>query len=273
MTQPAFELVDADAQDADWFGLWAPAPPGPVSFGVGGEAEAAPPADTMVWRANLPADPAQAAGQLEAGEARLRATQSALNRAPNQIESFVARAQAQSAAGVSFSIGGDEAFTDQESELLYLLEEARTGQPPAVSFSVGEAAPESMRRASGHFKAAIDRLTRIISNFAWVETSVEGQLLARTVIDWTGDTNTLAQAELNARQAAHHRRTVALSVASRGLYLNTFVIVTQGALKLAPLLTTPGSAVLALPIAWKSVSQVLAEIGKYRALASQSEEN
>jgi hypothetical protein len=221
----------------------------------------------MVWRVNLPASPLEAATQLEAGEARLRETRAALNRAPDQIESFVARASQRSdATGVSFSLGGDETFTAQESELLYLLEEARTGEPPAVSFAVGEAAPDTLRQASAQFSAAIAKLTRILSNVA-------GQLLARTVIDWTGDTNTLAQLQLNATQVGQHRRTVALAVASRGLYLNTFVIVTQGALKLAPLLTTPGSAVLALPIAWKSVSQVLAEIGKYRVTQSQYKEN
>lgn len=272
MPQSPFEFVDAADQDGDWLGLWTPAAPEPVSFGLG-LAEAAPPVDAMVWRVNLPANPREAAEQLEAGEARLRETEAALNHAPEQIESFVARAQTRSTEGVSFSASGAETFSEPDNDLLYLLDEARTGQPPAVSFSVGEAAPDSLRQANAHFASALNKLSRIMSNFAWVETNVEGRLLARTIINWTGDTNTLGQAELSAQQITQHRRTVALSVASRGLYLNTFVIVTQGALKLAPLLITPGSALLALPIAWKSVSRVLAEVGQYRAIASQYKEN
>ncbi len=59
-----------------------------------------------------------------------------------------------------------------------------------------------------------------------------------------------------------------MAISSRNTLIRTFVAVTQGAVKLSALITTPGGAILALPVAWKYVNQILSEINAYKELAS-----
>ena len=90
--------------------------------------------------------------------------------------------------------------------------------------------------------------------------------MGETIVGWTGDTRTVWGAGAAPARLAWHTRSMALALASRAMLLRTFFLVTQDAAKLSVLLAVPGGAVLALPVAWKFVYQVLAEVGEYQKL-------
>jgi hypothetical protein len=64
-----------------------------------------------------------------------------------------------------------------------------------------------------------------------------------------------------------HRRALQQALATRHIVMHALVVTTGSAAKLALLLTTPASALLALPVAWKLVKQIMADIEKYKQIA------
>jgi hypothetical protein len=245
-------------------------PPLPGSQAVSFDAPALGVEEAPIWRVNLPADPQQAVQQLENTQARLQSSQEALDSVPDRIENLVNRSRAQARGEVSFAA---EPLPPAEAELLRLLNASgqtaiRAGQPE-VSFGLGQDLGAEIRKATEGFQQFTQRISRLVAHFAWVETQVAGHLLARTVVGWTGDMNTLWEEYLQPQQVDLHRHSLVLAITSRAAMLRTFIVTTQGAAKLSVLLATPGGAILALPAAWKYVNQILAELEKIRDLKTQ----
>jgi hypothetical protein len=245
-------------------------PPLPTSEVVSFGAPTPDVGQAPAWRVNLPADPAQAIRQLENTRAELQASQEALDNVPDRIESLVNRSQAEARGEVSFAA---ESLPAAEAELLRMLgaagQIAVRGEQPGVSFGLGQDLGAELRKATEGFQQFTQRISRLIAHFAWVETQVAGHLLARTVVGWTGDMNTLWEQYLQPEQIDLHRRSLDLAITSRAAMLQTFIVTTQGAAKLSILLAAPGGAILALPAAWKYVNQILAELEKIRDLKTQ----
>jgi hypothetical protein len=259
-----FEYVDPSGAGADPLGLWS-APPAAVSFDIGGAAAAD---EAPVWRANLPADAAAAAETMRRAEAQLAASAQALEGIPNRLDDFVARSRPRGEGAVSFDTA---AFAVEqgtpEAGLLGVMDSvhaAETGQP--VSFGVGEMAGEAWAQAKVQFQGFMDQVNREVLHFAWVETAVAGELVARTSVDWGGDADTVYSADITPDQLALHGRTLSLAAASRNLKLRMFTTITTGAAKIAILLATPAGAVMALPAAYKYVNQILGEARQYQEL-------
>jgi hypothetical protein len=222
------------------------------------------------WRINLPADPAQAIRQLDGAQAYLQSSQDALDSLPDRIENLVNRSQAQTRGEISFAAGPLPAA---EAELLQLLAASgrtaiQTGQPE-VSFGLGQDLRAELGKATEGFQQFTQKISRLVAHFAWVETQVTGHLLARTVVGWTGDMNTLWEEYLQPQQVDLHRHNLLLATTSRAAMLRTFIVTTQGAARLSVLLASPGGALLALPAIWKYVNQILAELEKIRDLKTQ----
>ena len=243
----------------DVFALWTTTPAvstEAISFGVGSA-----PADDApdLFPIDLPADPATAKALLSRYEEQIASADRALDAATDRLNVFV---HTQTAAP-SFSVGAPAAALGKpERAMLALLGEIQTGQP-AVSFGLGETIEAGVDKVAEQFQAFVDRLLRSVTHHAWVETRVQGQLVCRTTIGWTGDTDTIWQAGINPAQIELHRRTVNIAVASRNNNIRRFITAAQGAIKLSALLSTgPGGLVLAMPAAWKFVNQILAELGQ-----------
>jgi hypothetical protein len=232
-----------------------------VSFGIdSAEQEAVP-----VWRRDFPSDPDAADAELSASEALAQESLAELNMVPGRIDELIDRVQAESAGGVSFATTSMETLDEPEAELLDLLD---TINRPAVgvSFAVGGEDRSKIEQAFDQFGADMNHLLRLVTHFAWVETEIEGQLLGRSVVSWTGDLDTNWATGLEAEVYQLHKRSLKQALGTRNIALHAVTITAQSAAKLTVLLAAPGGALLALPVAWKFVKQILADIQKYKDL-------
>lgn len=248
----------------DLFGAWqvsalAPAP------GVSFDTQSAGPEAAPIFRLELPADARRAAARLDEEEVRLRAVQAALADVPQRVDRLVQQAQVSGGVGVSFA-AAETTLPEPEAEALELLHAL---EMPAVglSFAVEGEQRRSLDQAYEDFRADMDNLFRLVSNFAWVETRQAEALVGRTVVSWSGDLSTTWKLGLPPENQDLHRRSLQQALATRHIVMHALVVTTSSAAKLALLLTTPASAVLALPVAWKLVKQIMADLEKYKQIA------
>ncbi len=255
----------ANARAITLWDFWTAVPDSSLAF----EASGAGATEMPVWRVNLPADSRAAEKVLGQGERRWSRVDSALDQALVRLASFQASTRdGQAAPGgtVSFDAQAAQALPAPERNLLEMLQGVEQAQLPA-SYGLMEdvAGRLGWGQAAQEFQSFLDRLTQTLAFYAWVETNVEGRLLGRTAVTWTGDMRTNWREGLDATQAKLHYRTLALALASRNSLLRTISLASRGALMLATLpalLATPGGALVALPAAWKFINQVLEELDR-----------
>jgi hypothetical protein len=217
------------------------------------------PLEVPLWRVNLPADHDLSATKLALGETRLDASRQGLAAVPDRLHRIGALAKARP-AGLAFGISAAaKNLAQPEVELLTFLDEIQGNGAP-VSYGFRETLTAGWEEATQNFEALVKQLVQFIAHYAWVESLVDGQLLGRTVVSWTGDVKTAWQAGVLPAQAALHQRALALALASRNNLIRTFVMAADAAVKLSLLSAMPGGAVLALPAAWKFINHVLAEV-------------
>lgn len=237
-------------------------PSGGIAFGPAeGDSEAGVPR----WQVDLPADAELAEAQLKQSEQVMALSNQRLEEMPDRFDQLVSLAQKPRQVSFGVDLAGT-AIGDPEVEALRLLGvlEPQT----AVSFGLLDVPRETWDQARSQFQNAIDRILRLVVYYAWVETRMAGHMLARTMVGWSGDVDTLWELNLTASQFNLHKRSLSLAITSRNTLIRTLVTATQGAVKLSALITTPGGAVLALPVAWKYVNQILSEVNKYQETAA-----
>lgn len=258
-----FELSLPNEEPVGLVGPWEAGAPAPVSF-VAGESA---PLDAPVWKVSLPEDPFAAEQALSEAEAQIAAAEAALNEIPARLEA-VTSAQPRGSQ-VSFEAAPHRIETDSpEASMLDLLGHARSLEQgrTVISYGMTDFASEAWEQARVQFEAFVGQIQREMLHFAWVETNVAGRVLARTTVGWSGDNNTAWLDGVAADQVAIHRRALQVAIKSRALRMRIFATVTGGAAKLSILLSTPAGAVLALPAAWKYVTDILAQIKSYQTL-------
>ena len=264
MSDTLFEYIDPSSGTVvEPTGLWE-ARTAAVSF----EAGAALADEAPVWRVNLSRDSrVNEQGFLQARK-RLAAAQQALESAPGRLDEFVQRSARGSEGQVSFSV--PEAGSP-EAELTSLLDECRLAGSGTVSFGVGEEMSGALEKAKASFEAFAQSISREMLHFAWVETQVESELIARTSVRWSGNSHTLYNAGITPPQVVQHGQSLHLASASRSLKIRMFTTIATGAVKLTTLLASGGGAVLALPMAYQYVTQILAQVKEYQALQGSSQ--
>ena len=262
---PALETVP------NIFEVWQAAPDPSIEAVSFGATSTEPAADISVWRLNLPADPNSAVAQLNQAETQIQATENVLNAIPQQLDQFVQRQQTTSDGATSFSTSDTTDLTLAEIDMLELLETVQQNygveDEQAVSFGLGDKLGD-WGQVNDQFQALVQRLQRLLNHYAWVETRVQDELLGQTIVSWTGDMRTAWEVDVGSDQQALHYRSLKLALASRQTMLRIIVIASEGAAKLSTLLTMPGGALLALPVAWKYIDEILTEINQYRAIST-----
>jgi hypothetical protein len=222
----------------------------------------------LLWRADLPAELRLAHAHLADAETRVHTSQTALAGATHRLEGFLEARQ----AGMAFGLpAGDRATGQPEAALAGLLEEIQAGRG-TVSFGVGAWLGGGWAQATQQLQAVVTRLRHLVSDYVWVETRVHEELLGQTTVGWSGGVQTVWRRGLTADEVMLHQRTLALALQSRHTMLQTLVLATRCAGRLASLsllLSTPGGVLLALPAAWKFINEVLAEVGRARSQTSE----
>ena len=241
------------------FGLWQVSVPSELE-GVAAGGVVAEEEEGQVWTVGLP--PAQAAAEqsLADREGRMGKIERHLDDLAGSLDEFAAvfeQAQRLPTEELPF-----KAAPARRPELV--PEEARMWGA-LESLQVG-AITEDWRQAARQLQMLLGELSRTVSHFAWVETQSGGQLVGRTAVGWTGDFDTTWQAHAAPSQFALHRRSLALALASRDALLNTFVLTAQTMAKLSTLVAVPGGFVLALPVIWRFINNVLKDYEAYEAL-------
>jgi hypothetical protein len=266
--QAQFEVRDSSLAELtdDLFGLWEVSAPEAaraepsgvaeeVAFGTMGTAAARP---EQTWSIGLPPDPSDAARHLGQRESRLRTVEHNLADLGLHLDEFtevlttIPRVPGEEAA-FGLELAGLPPLTPEEYGLKEDLDSLRRKMKPA-----------GWQEASRQFRHLLDEVGKSVAHFAWVETKEEEQFLGHSVVDWTGDLNTLWWSAASRAQRGLHERSLTLALASRGALLYTFVLTTRTVAKLPALMTMPGGFVLALPVVWRFINQVLKEYQAYQ---------
>ena len=230
-----------------------------------------------IWRLDVPADRGRAGARLDQIEAELAAYERALDAAGSRLDAFIIQRE----TGTDVSFAGATIGTEAppaERELAALLDVAAglpgpSGTEPspsqAVSFEAGERALPRWDDVADELARFATQVQRFLAHYAWVETQLDGMLLARTTVSWTGDVRTTwAQASLAADPGVH-RRALVLALRSRAAMLRMFLLVVTGAVRIVPLLSVPGGAILALPAVWRFINQVRSELERQSHLTQE----
>ncbi len=256
---PIFETTTSDP-----FDLWETAPQ-PVSFALGDENPAAPGPVELVYSVNLPVGFEASRQALAEQESRFAQLDGALDSVPARLEALVTRLQAvrpEGPGGVSFALPASEADSTPEGELLALLAEsdsaARSGSgPEEISFALNEPDSAASREARSGFERFLAQLNHEVLHFAWVETKISNQCIARTEVGWSSAAKTFWAAGLSTEQSALHQRALSLTLRTRQVKLRLFATVASGAAKVA-VLTAAGTPVAALPAVYQYVTKLIA---------------
>lgn len=248
----------------NWQGIASPAPAGEVSFGL-------ETVEVSRWQMNLPANTQEADDLLAQSEAQVHSTGQALEETPSRLDRFIAELGSHKEGPVSFDLSTETAaaLPPAESELLNWLEAV---QPEPVSFGLPALPRKELLDASVQVQQTLAGMLQQVLYLAWVETNLGKRTLARTVVSWGGDSDSVWSPLLLPDEITLHRRSLRLAVVSRLALLRLIMTVTQGAAKISVLIAAPGANLLALPAAWKFVNRILAEIEAYKSNLSEAQE-
>jgi hypothetical protein len=256
----------------DPLGLWNPTlSTEALSFGLGDESN---PSTGPVYRVNLPASAAESARIMDGTETAFAQIETALDQVPARLDGLVQRTREniqRKSTTLSFDVSSEEQETGLEGDLLSQLADVdRTvlgvGKDGEVSFGLGETIGDVFSASKKQFDALITQIDRDVLHFAWVETIMAGQLIARTIVDWSGDAQTVWQDGCSDEQAILHQRNLWVVTKTRGLRFRLFITASSGAAKVASLMVTPGGAVLALPAVYQYVMKILAQTRELQSI-------
>lgn len=264
---PVFETIGS----SDPLGLWDSAPQS-FSFDIGDDntLESAEP----VYRVNLPENAEASSSALAENLANFERMNAALDEIPLQLDGLVRRVQAirQTAPhAVSFAAADILRETGPESELLSLLAisdsaSLSANEQEGASFGLMDEAGEALIQAKEKFEGFVEQVNHEFLHFAWVETKIGSQLIARTEVGWNGDSTTIWTEAPPPEQTSLHQRTLIFASRTRNLKLRLLLTVAGGAAKMAALFITPGGAVLALPAVYQYVVKILTQVRQLQSI-------
>lgn len=300
-TAPANAVSATAPAAADPFGLWrAPtaadvvtavaAPvavpePGAESFSLPGAAvpvsfSGAP---SAIWTLSLTSGPQgkpDIAPELERLAGQVHSIETGLAAAVPRAEAFLsARAQPAQPAAESFSAppapappgapatlgaaGGAGALPPPETGLALAFAVLEPSAESAISFGAPGGLPASIDWDALYQRLTtlFDSVNRQLLHFAWVDTTLDGRLVARTTVNWGGDFASTWLSGLSPDLISAHCRSVELATASRLASLRAILTASQIAGKIALALTTPLGPIQALSLAWQFLSSIISQSG------------
>jgi hypothetical protein len=254
MKHPQFRLLAPAAVEQDvGLGVWEVGDdPSTAARLAEGEPHTMP--EVAAWSIALPDHLSDAETGIRAAVARSREIERVLNGAPGRLDRFLRQAASRSASPAD--VDSCARWQRPEQELLLLAGQLKRGIPPVDTRTFGLPSWSEICR---RFQAFVRQVERFVLHFAYVETERRGELIARTVVSWTGDfRNTLWRTDHNLTSL--HVRSVALAMQTRWSWLRIIQLAAEGAAKISAALSIPFGTLAAVPLAWWYLQRILDEL-------------
>jgi hypothetical protein len=201
------------------------------------------------WRIDLPHNMADAQHALREQNEALAQDQTAIAEAVARLRAFIDDYQPDAGAAKAL---------EPSPEAVLREHLAQAGAQSKDLF-------DSLGDIRSEFNQFVQRVREFVSDFASIETTQAGVAIARTKVNWTGDVQTLWQADITRAQGDLHRQNVHVALARRGLLMRLMVVISTGAAKIVIRLATPGAQLLALPAIFQFIKDVIAEVRQFKA--------
>ncbi len=222
---------------------------------------------TTVWRVDLPSALNQTSTVLSQPARTLRLAEAALPLAEDRLERFTS----QRTQGVELFDG--QALSPQ-ADLSASAErqlDARLGwldmeASEARSFGASEQYAE-LKLLAESAQGFLEGLRRSLTNFAWVETTVEGRVIARSQVAWQGDFKSGWVSGVNPRKRQQHLAALRIAIETRQIWIRIGLITASGATRLSTSLASGLGSIFAIPFTLAFIRDVLAE---YQRMIIQS---
>ena len=239
MNATSFALTGIDLpQGRDPLGVWSLEPPEATAF-AGHETGD----DSLIWRVRLP-DSTQEANRILQSQLRtVTDKRSALQALETMFPHMT--------PGVNWN--PEDRTVESALWRGVVLARSMTTADSTVR-SLGAAPNELIGRA----KTLFERIRRLLTGLAWVETERSGAVVGITRVNWRGDFKTTWSPDASEESMGLHLKSVRLALASRLALLQMVTVVVGGALVLASRASVPGGQVLLIPVVYGYVLDILA---------------
>lgn len=218
--------------------------------------------EMITWRMDLPGTLSSANQILKQSEQQLPISEQALENVSGRTETLATQIINGGTGNLSFDVTGE---SSAEAELFELLNQL-SPNIGGVTFDISERSTPNWQEAHNLFQSSLSRLNRVFTQYAAVETSIQGSLIGNTIVSWSGKYQTSWQSGVDPGSIFLHQRSLKIAMASRRLFLSMFSVSALSAARLSVLLAIPGGALLTLPAIWKFVTRIVSEIEKYQHL-------
>lgn len=127
------------------------------------------------------------------------------------------------------------------------------GRAPALLRAASGALHGLWHRARGDAADVFDQLGLLLEGGAIETRGADGRYVARTMVDWSGDLQTVWTPGRAGWEVALHRESVAVALRAREAALDGVAAAARGAARLTALVAAPAqtAAVMTLPLAWR----------------------
>jgi hypothetical protein len=223
----------------DPLGVWTVPDGAARSFSVD---EGVAPVEMPVWEIKLPADGAEAAGEL-AG------TLEYLGASAQRLQQLQYKLAGLDPIGTSF--GGTEGISPAEGQLLMAVENLRS-----PSFSAGEDDSWLMQQ----WMAFVEQVKQSLAGYARIQSDWGGAPLGATQVDWLGNFQTRWLTMVTPEGRDLHCQVVRAALTSRLSWFKLVGTVTVGAAGLALKASIPGGQLLLAPAVWRFVTDVIRDV-------------
>ena len=244
----------------DALGFWRTAPL-IVSYAVGDDQD-----DRMLWEVDLPQELGSSKQIMEEELESLHLTRQVLPAAAELIHAYLENEQNPGKMGnESFSISAVE-----DSPALAELSEWMMLADAEMDFSLTGEIEKKLRQAVSELDAFTAQIRSALSQMAVVQTTAGGRLIGVTTVAWLGNVSTRWRPGLDIGQAALHRQSVEMALTTRHSWIRLAGLVSVSATRLIAAASSGIGLVTALPMAYRTITQLVREIRTLRQVQSRA---
>lgn len=244
----------------DALGFWRTVPLN-GSYAVGDDRD-----DSILWEVDLPQELGLSKQIMEVELERVHLTQQVLPAAADLMHAYL---QNERTAGKieddSFSIPAvEDSLALAELSAWMMMADAE------MDFSLTGDIEEKLKQAASELDAFTAQIRSSLSQMAVVQTITGGRLIGVTRVAWLGNVSTRWQPGLEIERAALHRQSVEMALTTRHCWIRLAGLVSVSATRLIAAASSGIGLVTALPMAYRTITQLVQEIRTLRQVQSRA---